>query len=96
MYNKTSGKAGENERVLIVDDGRELIGLDGARKGFCGTYLTLTKITQMRRFTSGMGLFLLSKRIKSSQSRNSLEATKNRNDVKKLLDCWIIQRDTCS
>ena len=36
------------------------------------------------------------KRIKSSQSRGSLEATKNREDVKKVLDRWIIKRDTYS
>ena len=59
VLNKTSEKAGKNERVLIVDDGRELIGLDGARKGFCGTYLTPTKMTQMRCYTSGIGLFLI-------------------------------------
>ena len=79
-----------------MDDRRELNGFDGALKGFCGTYLTLNKMTQMRCFTSGIGLFLTSKRIKSSQSRDFLEATKNRNDLRKVLDCWIIQRDTYS
>ena len=52
-------KADENERAIIVDDGRELIGLDRARVGFCGTYLTLTKMTQMRCYTSGIGLFFI-------------------------------------
>ena len=42
-----------------MDDGRELIDLGGARKGFCGTYLTLTKMAQMRCYASRIGLFLI-------------------------------------
>ena len=36
------------------------------------------------------------KRIKSCQSSDTLEATKNCDDVKKVLDRWITSRDTNS
>ena len=34
------------------------------------------------------------KRIRPCQNSDTLEATKNRHDVKKLLDRWIIPMDT--